>query len=136
MRRDALTKALLTAAGSVLLVALALALLTPAPAGEPQVGRYQVAAPDLVCDTATGRVVDGRGQQISPAIQPAGQEVGRYQAAGYLVVVTRAATTDAIGRSLVNNELIKAYAVLDTTTGRIVRQGRYYSAPLTPQDLQ
>ncbi|MCJ7823157.1 MAG: hypothetical protein MUQ26_08810, partial [Armatimonadetes bacterium] len=57
-------------------------------AAEP-VGRYQVAVPDLVLDTTTGRLVDGRGQVLEQAIDPSGKEIGRYSVDGYVTAVTR-----------------------------------------------
>ena len=99
------------------------------------VGRYQVAVPDLVLDTTTGRLVDGRGQVLEQAIDPSGKEVGRYSVDGYVTAVTRSVGLDVINQPVAMSSLVKGYVVADTQTGRVVKQRVYYSQPLQRGDL-
>jgi hypothetical protein len=103
-------------------------------AAEP-VGRYQVAVPDLVLDTTTGRLVDGRGQVLEQAIDPSGEVVGRYSVDGYVTAVTRSVGLDVINQPVVVSSLVKGYVVADTQTGRVLKQRIYYSQPLQRGDL-
>jgi hypothetical protein len=102
---------------------------------EEPVGRYQVAVPDLVLDTTTGRLVDGRGQVLEQAIDPSGKEVGRYSVDGYVTAVTRSVGLDVINQPVAVSSLVKGYVVADTQTGRVVKQRIYYSQPLQRGDL-
>ncbi|NIM04811.1 MAG: hypothetical protein GTO55_02570 [Armatimonadetes bacterium] len=100
-------------------------------------GSYFAVAPDLVINTATGEVKNGMGQVISPAIEPQGSLVGKYDAAGFMTTLTTAASMSALGRSDIQNRLIKGITVVDTTTGQIVVKRRiYYNQPLSPADLR
>ena len=102
---------------------------------EEPVGRYQVAVPDLVLDTTTGRLVDGRGQVLEQAIDPSGKEIGRYSVDGYVTAVTRSVGLDVIGQPVAVSSLVKGYVVADTQTGRVLKQRIYYSQPLQRGDL-
>jgi len=102
---------------------------------EEPVGRYQVAVPDLVLDTTTGRLVDGRGQVLEQAIDPSGEVVGRYSVDGYVTAVTRSVGLDVINQPVAMSSLVKGYVVADTQTGRVVKQRIYYSQPLQRGDL-
>jgi len=99
------------------------------------VGRYQVAVPDLVLDTTTGRLVDGKGQVLEQAIDPSGKEVGRYSVDGYVTAVTSSVGLDVINRPVAVTSLVKAYVVADTQTGRVLKQRIYSSQPLQRGDL-
>lgn len=99
------------------------------------VGRYQVAVPDLVLDTTTGRLVDGKGQVLEQAIDPSGKEVGRYSVDGYVTAVTRSVGLDVINQPVAVSSLVKGYVVADTQTGRVLKQRIYYSQPLRRGDL-
>jgi hypothetical protein len=99
------------------------------------VGRYQVAVPDLVLDTTTGRLVDGKGQVLEQAIDPSGEEIGRYSVDGYVTAVTRSVGLDVINQPVAVSSLVKGYVVADTQTGRVVKQRIYYSQPLRRGDL-
>jgi len=102
---------------------------------EEPVGRYQVAVPDLVLDTATGRLVNGRGQVLEQAIDPSGEEVGRYSVDGYVTAVTRSVGLDVMNQPVAMSGLVKGYVVADTQTGRVLKQRIYYSQPLQRGDL-
>ncbi len=102
---------------------------------EEPVGRYQVAVPDLVLDTATGRLVDGRGQVLEQAVDPSGKEIGRYSVDGYVTAVTRSVGLDVIGQPVAVSSLVKGYVVADTQTGRVLKQRIYSSQPLQQGDL-
>jgi len=99
------------------------------------VGRYQVAVPDLVLDTTTGRLVDGKGQVLEQAIDPSGKEVGRYSVDGYVTAVTRSVGLDVINQPVAMSSLVKGYVVADTQTGRVLKQRIYSSQPLQRGDL-
>jgi len=101
--------------------------------GEP-VGRYQVAVPDLVLDTSTGRLVAG-GQVLEPPIDPSGKEVGRYTVDGFVTSVTRSAGLNVMNVPTVAVDLVRGYVIADTRTGRILRQRTDYSGPMQPGDL-
>ena len=103
-------------------------------APEP-VGRYQVAVPDLVLDTTTGRLVDGRGQVLEQAIDPSGKEIGRYSVDGYVTAVTRSVGLDVMNQPVAMSTLVKGYVVADTQTGRVLKQQIYHSQPLQRGDL-
>jgi hypothetical protein len=99
------------------------------------VGLYQAAAPDLVLDTATGKLVDSQGQVLEQPVDQAGTEAGRYSAAGYVSAVTRSVGLDVINQPIARSELVKGYIIVDTQTGQVVRQRVYYRQPLQPTDL-
>jgi len=102
---------------------------------EEPVGRYQVAVPDLVLDTTTGRLVDGRGQVLEQAIDPSGKEIGRYSVDGYVTAVTRSVGLDVMNQPVAMSTLVKGYVVADTQTGRVLKQQIYHSQPLQRGDL-
>lgn len=102
---------------------------------EEPVGRYQMAVPDLVLDTATGRLVDGQGKVLENAIDPNGEEVGRYCVDGYVTAVTRSVGLDVINQPVAVTSLVKGYVLGDTQTGRVIKQRIYYSQPLQRGDL-
>jgi hypothetical protein len=99
------------------------------------VGRYQVAVPNLVLDTATGKLMGGNGQVLEPPLEPNGSEVGRYSVDAYVTSVTRSVSLNVIGVPAASVDLVKGYVIADTKTGRIVRQRVYHSAPLQAGDL-
>lgn len=101
----------------------------------PTVGLYQAAAPDLVLDTATGKLVDSKGQVLEQPVDQAGTEAGRYSAAGYVSAVTRSVGLGVINQPIARSELVKGYIIVDTQTGQVVRQQVYYRQPLQPSDL-
>jgi len=102
---------------------------------EEPVGRYQMAVPDLVLDTSTGRLVNSRGRVLEHAIDPSGAEVGRYCVDGYVTAVTRRVGLDIVEQPTVSVDLVKGYVLGDTKTGRVVKQRIYYSQPLQQGDL-
>jgi hypothetical protein len=102
---------------------------------QPPVGRYQAVAPDLVLDTATGKLARTNGQVLEPPADPSAQEVGRYSAAGYVTAVTRSVGLDIINRPTMQVDVVKGYLLVDTKTGRVVKQRVYYSQPIQPGDL-
>jgi len=102
---------------------------------EQPVGRYQMAVPDLVLDTATGRLTTGNGQVLEQPIDPSGAEIGRYCVDGLVTSVTRYVGLDVINQPVARVDLVKAYVIGDTKTGRVVRQRTYYSQPIQPGDL-
>lgn len=101
-----------------------------------EVGRYQVAVPDLVLDTATGRLVTGNGQVLEQAIDPNGTEAGRYSVDGYVAAVTRAVGLDVMNQPVAYTQVVKGYVLGDTKTGAVVRERIYHSQPLQLGDLQ
>jgi len=102
---------------------------------EEPVGRYQVAVPDLVLDTATGKLVGGNGQVLEPPIDPSGTEVGRYTVDGYVTSVTRSVGLDVIQVPVARVDLVKGYVLGDSKTGRIIKSRVYLSRPIQPGDL-
>lgn len=102
---------------------------------EPVVGRYQVAAPDLVLDTATGKLSDGTGRVLEPPLDASGSEVGRYTVDGYVTAVTRWVGLDVTQTPTQRVDLVKGYVLGDTKTGRVLKQRVYYSQPMKPGDL-
>jgi hypothetical protein len=99
------------------------------------VGQYQVAAPDLVLDTTTGRLIGDGGKVLERPIDSSGAELGRYSVDGYVTAVTRTVGLDVLELPVAHTGLIKGYVIADTKTGKIVRQRVYYSRPLQPDDL-
>lgn len=104
-------------------------------AAEAAVGLYQAVAPDLVLDTATGKLVDAKGQVLAQAVDQAGTQAGRYSAAGYVTAVTRSVGLDVINQPIARSELMKGYIIVDTQTGQVVSQRVYYRQPLQSTDL-
>jgi len=102
---------------------------------EPPVGRYQAAVPDLVFDTASGKLVGANGQVLEPPLDPTASEVGRYSVDAYVTSVTRSVTLNVVSMPVANVELVKGYLIVDTKTGRVMRHRIYYSAPLQAGDL-
>ena len=103
---------------------------------EQPVGRYQVAVPDLMLDTATGRLVDSGGSVLEQAIDPAGKEPGRYSVDGYVTVVTRFVGLNVLNVPYAQQEMVKAYVIGDTKTGRVLRQRVYETQPVDTTSLQ
>jgi len=97
--------------------------------------QYQAVAPDLVLDTATGKLANSRGQVLEQAIDPSGTAAGRYSAAGYVTAVTRAVGLSVINQPVVYPELVKGYVIVDAQTGQVVKQRNYYRQALQPTDL-
>ncbi len=104
-------------------------------AQQDEVGRYQVAVPNLVLDTATGRLSTSTGQVLEQPIDPTGDEVGRYSVDGFMTAVTRNAGLDVINQPVVWPQLVKGYVILDTQTGQILRESIYYRRALQKDDL-
>jgi len=104
-------------------------------AAELVVGRYQAAAPDLVLDTATGRLAAGNGQMLEPPIDAGSTEAGRFSAAGYVTAVTRGVGIDVMQQPAARTDLVKGYVIVDTKTGRVAKSRVYESRPLQPGDL-
>ncbi len=100
------------------------------------VGRYQVAVPDLMLDTATGRLVDGGGTVLEQAIDPAGKESGRYSVDGYVTVITRLVGLNVLGVPYSQQEMVKAYVIGDSKTGRVLRQRIYETQPVDTTSLR
>jgi predicted anti-sigma-YlaC factor YlaD len=100
------------------------------------VGRYQVAVPDLMLDTATGRLVDGKGSVVEQAIDPSNKESGRYTVDGYVTVITRVVGLNIVGVPFVQQEMVKGYVIGDSKTGRVLRQRIYETQPVAPTGLQ
>lgn len=115
--------------------AAALGLAGSAAEDEQAVGRYQVGAPDLILDTATGRLATVTGQLLEQALDPSGEEIGRYAVAGYMTTATRSVGLDVMNRPTLAIDLVKGYMLLDTKTGQVKKQRVYYSRPLQPGDL-
>ena len=101
---------------------------------EQVVGRYEMAVPDLILDTTTGRLTS-RGRVLENAIDPTGTEVGRYTVDAYVTAVTRHVGLNVLNQPVARTDLVKGYVVGDTKTGMIVRQQEYYSQPIQPGDL-
>jgi len=99
------------------------------------VGRYQFGAPDLILDTATGKLTNGSGQVLESPIDASGKDAGRYSVAGYVTAVTRTLGLDVLNQPTVQADLVKGYVIGDTKTGRIVKQRVYHSGPLQPGEL-
>jgi len=104
-------------------------------AQQDEVGRYQVAAPNLVLDTATGKLTNSSGQVLEQPIDPAGEELGRYSVDGFVTAVTRSVGLDVINQPTVWPQLVKGYVILDTQTGQVVREKIYYRRALQQSDL-
>ena len=125
--------------GAVVIICAAMALLgwgiSRCAAQQDEVGRYQVAVPDLVLDTATGKLVTSKGQVLEQPVDPTGEEVGRYSVDAYVTSVTRNAGLDIINQPVVWPQLVKGYVLLDTQTGQIIRQKIYYRQALQRNDL-
>jgi hypothetical protein len=94
-----------------------------------------VAVPDLVLDTATGRLVNSKGQVLEQAVDPSGTEVGRYSVDGYVTAVTWSVGLDVINQPVASTSLVKGYVLGDTQTGRVLKERIYYSQPLQRGDL-
>jgi len=130
-----------TVLGGVLIMCAAMAFLawgisrSAAQQQEEVVGHYQVAVPDLVLDTMTGKLTNSRGQVLEQPIDPSGAEVGRYSVDGFVTAVTSKVGLSVINEPVVWPQLVKGYVVLDTQTGRIVKQRVYYRQPLQAGDL-
>jgi hypothetical protein len=125
--------------GAVALICAAAVLLgwgiTRGAAQQEDVGRFQVAAPNLVLDTATGRLTTSKGEVLEHPLDPTGEEIGRYSVDGYVTAVTREVGLNVIQQPVVWPQLVKGYVVLDTQTGQIVREKIYYKQPLQGSDL-
>jgi hypothetical protein len=127
--------------GAVLIICAAMAFLGwgvsrgAAQQQEEVIGHYQVAVPDLVLDTMTGRLTNSRGQVLEQAIDPSGTEVGRYSVDGFVTAVTSRVGLNVINEPVVWPELVKGYVLLDTQTGQIVKQKVYYRQALQAGDL-
>ncbi len=106
-----------------------------APEEEPN-GRYQVAVPDLVLDTMTGRLTIRGGRVLEQSIDPSGTEVGRYSVDGYVTAVTRNVGLNVMEVPVAYTDLVKGYVIADTKTGKVLRHSIYYSQPLQSGDLQ
>ncbi len=105
-------------------------------AGEEQpVGRFQMAVPDLILDTATGKLVTAGGQTLQPPVDPSGKDVGRYSVDGYVTAVTRYVGLDVLNQPTMGVDVVKGYVLGDTKTGRILKQAIYYSQPIQPGEL-
>ncbi len=127
---------LLVAIGAVCLATvMGWGVIRAADPTEESVGRYQAAAPDLILDTATGRLTNAAGQLLEQPIDPSSAEVGRYSAAGFVTAVTRSVGLDVLNRPTAEVELVKGYVIADTKTGRVLRQRIYHSRPLEPGQL-
>lgn len=103
---------------------------------DEQAGRYQVAVPDLMLDTATGRLVTSGGAVLEQAIDPSNKEPGRYTVDGYVTVITRLVGLNVLGVPFVRQELVKGYVIGDSKTGRVLRQRIYATEPIEPTSLQ
>ncbi len=101
---------------------------------EQTVGRYEVAVPDLVLDTATGKLTSN-GQVLEQPIDPSNTEVGRYSVDGFVTALTRRVGLDVINQPVVWPEMVKGYVIIDTKTGQILRQRTYYSRNFQEGDL-
>jgi hypothetical protein len=102
---------------------------------EEPAGRFQVAVPDLVLDTATGRLTNSKGQVLEQPVNPTGEQIGRYSVDGFVTAVTRTVGLNVINQPVVWPQLVKGYVVLDTQTGQVVRQKTYYRQALQESDL-
>jgi hypothetical protein len=83
----------------------------------------------------TGKLTTTRGKVLEPPIDAAGTELGRYSLDAYVTAVTRNVGLSVIQQPVAYTDLVKAYVIADTRTGRIARQKTYYSQPLQPSDL-
>jgi hypothetical protein len=101
---------------------------------EQTVGRYEVAVPDLVLDTATGKLTS-KGQVLEQPIDPSNTEIGRYSVDGFVTALTRRVGLDLMNQPVVWPELVKGYVIIDTKTGQILKQRTYYSRNLQEGDL-
>jgi hypothetical protein len=132
-------KAIGLAAAALLVCAVAVVFGRGVARGAAQdeqvVGRYQMAVPDLILDTATGKLADSRGQVLEQPIDPSGSEPGRYTVDGYVTAVTRWVGLDVIQSPIQRVELVKGYVLGDTKTGRIIKQRIYYSRAIQEGDL-
>ncbi len=104
-------------------------------AEEEPVGQYQAAAPDLVLDTATGKLINSTGQVLEQAIDPSGTTLGKYSAAGYATAVTRNVGLSVINQPIAYTETVKGYAIVDTQSGRVVKHRIYYQQTLKADDF-
>lgn len=104
---------------------------------ELSVGRYQFAAPDLVLDTATGKLTGDGSRVLRAPVDPSGAEVGRYSVDGYVTTVMRRTDLRASSQPILYDRmvLVKGYVLGDTQTGLVVEHRVYYSQPLQPGDL-
>ncbi|MFB3879948.1 MAG: hypothetical protein ACE149_01730 [Armatimonadota bacterium] len=98
--------------------------------------QYQAVAPDLVLDTATGKLTNSQGRVMEQAIDPSATVAGRYSAAGYVTAVTRTVGLNVINQPVVYPELVKGYVIVDAQTGQVVTQRIYYRQALQASDLQ
>jgi hypothetical protein len=114
------------AVAAVFVLCLAALLSLGAENGTP-VGKFQAAAPDLIADTTTGRVVDSTGRVVQEAASSAPKEIGRYQAAGFVKVTPKQAGWDVYGRTFIESQVEKGLILIDTTTGSVIAQ-RVYSS--------
>jgi hypothetical protein len=104
-------------------------------AQQDEVGRFQVAVPNLVLDTATGKLTNSTGQVLEQPIDPAGEEPGRYSVDGFVTAVTRNVGLNVINQPTVSPQLVKGYVILDTQTGQVVREKIYSRRALQQNDL-
>ena len=131
MHPDRFTKALLGMIALALTANLFVSLRAPATAQEqPAVGKYQVAAPDLICDTMTGAITNAKGAVIAPAVSPQPKAVGTYQAAGWVTVTAQSVAYDGLGRPQITSQEQRAYATVDTTSGQIAAFKTYATSPV------
>jgi hypothetical protein len=102
---------------------------------EQVVGKYQFAPPNLILDTATGKLTAKGGDTLESPIDAGGKDVGRYNVAGYVTAVTRTVGLDMLNQPAFTQDLVKGYVIGDTKTGPIVKERVYYSAPLGRGEL-
>lgn len=107
----------------------------PDQAGLYQAGLYQAVAPDCVLNTATGKLTTANGQVLEAGIDPGGTKLGKYSAAGYATAVTRAIGLDLINQPFARTDSVKAYLIVDTETGKVVKQRVYYRQPLDSNEF-
>jgi len=134
MLADRFVRAILGLIALALVANLVLGLRGPATADEPQpvapaVGRYQVAAPDLITDTTTGSTKNAKGEVIVPALSAEPRPIGTYQSTGWVTIRTRVATWDALGRPQIVSEEQRGVATVDTRSGKIVVSRIYWRGP-------
>ena len=125
------SRLLITLLIAAVLSGSAFVLATRAGTEQPPVGRYTAVAPDLVLDTATGRLTDVKGTVVSAAVDASGSQVGRYHAAGYVTTVVRRIWVDILSRGQADIQVVKGFTLVDTTTGNAVKEMR-----LTPFSLR
>jgi len=132
MRTERITGALLAIIAAALIANLFVSLRAPATAepNQPPVGKYQVAAPDLICDTMTGAITNAKGAVIAPAVSPQPKAVGTYQAAGWVTVTAQSVAYDGLGRPQITSQEQRAYATVDTTSGQIAAFKTYATSPV------